>query len=165
RPQGRQPCLDVYAARHGLPDGAVPVGRLDADTSGLLIWTDDGDLHQALCRPRSEVWKTYEIVLAGPLDERALPLLREGGVCLDGRPCLPARLTPVGHDGRRWRMFLREGRNRQVRRMFRAVGAEVEALHRTGVGDIELADLPVGEFRELDRDETASLMICAGLRD
>jgi len=165
RPQGRTPCLDIYADRYDLPPGAVPVGRLDADTSGLLIWTDDGDLHQALCRPRSEVWKTYEVVLTAPLREAALSPLRDGEISLDGRPCLPARLSLLGRDGRRWRMSLREGRNRQVRRMFRAVGARVATLHRTTVGEIDLGDLQVGEFRELEAGEAATIARCAGLQD
>ncbi|MBC8423592.1 rRNA pseudouridine synthase, partial [bacterium] len=107
RPQGRTPCLDLYAGRRDLPPGVVPVGRLDAYTSGLLLWTDDGDLHQALCRPRSGVWKTYEVGLTAPLRADARPRLRDGGIVLDGRPCLPARLSPLDDGGRNWRMSLR----------------------------------------------------------
>jgi len=165
RPQGRTPCLEVYVDSRILPAGAVPVGRLDADTSGLLIWTDDGDLHQALCRPRSEVWKTYEIGLDRPLGTGALPRLRDGQISLDGYPCLAARLDGRDREGRLWRMSLREGRNRQVRRMFEAVGARVVALHRTAVGSLELGDLRAGAFRELDNDEAEALARCAGLAD
>jgi len=165
RPQGRTPCLDVYVDPRILPAGAVPVGRLDAETSGLLIWTDDGDLHQALCRPRSEVWKTYEVTLAGALGADALPRLRDGQITLDGYPCLTARLAARDREGRRWRMSLREGRNRQVRRMFSAVGAKVVALHRTAVGSLELGGLREGAFRELESDEARALARCAGLGD
>ncbi len=163
RPQGRTPCLDLYAASTELPPGAVPVGRLDVDTSGLLLWTDDGDLHQALCRPRSEVWKHYEVTLSRPLPPQAETRLTDGEIRLDGRPCLGARLRCRTEDRLSWDFDLREGRNRQVRRMFEAVGAHVAALHRTAVGDLRLGDLAPGAFRELAPDETAALRRAAGL--
>ncbi len=163
RPQGRTPCLDLYAGRQDLPPGVVPVGRLDADTSGLLLWTDDGDLHQALCRPRSGVWKTYEVGLTAPLPVDAKPRLCDGDLVLDGRSCRPARLSSLDGGGRRWRLALQEGRNRQVRRMFRAVGVDVVKLHRSAVGSVTLGDLPAGAFRELEPDESRALAREAGL--
>lgn len=165
RPQGRTPCLDLYAGRQDLPPGVVPVGRLDGYTSGLLLWTDDGDLHQALCRPSSGVWKTYEVGLNAPLRNDAQPRLRDGGIVLDGRPCLPARLAPLGYDDRNWRLSIREGRNRQVRRMFKALGFDVGKLHRIAVGSVELGGLPAGEFRELDAGASQALARDAGLGD
>ena len=161
RPQGRVPCLDLYAA--SVPAGVVPVGRLDADTSGLLIWTDDGELHQALCRPRSEVWKRYEVALERPLPPDAEPRLRDGEIRLDGYPCLRARLRRRSSDRLRWDFEISEGRNRQVRRMFSAVGAPVAALHRTAVGNLDLGDLAPGSFRELVSVDLAGLRRAAGL--
>ncbi len=163
RPQGRTPCLDLYAGRADLPPGTVPVGRLDADTSGLLIWTDDGALHQALCRPRSGVWKVYEVDLNRPLPPDAEPRLRNGEIVLDGRQCLKARLRRLDDDGRRWEIAVSEGRNRQVRRMFMMVGVRVIGLHRIAVGDLQLADLRPGEFRELDAAESTALRSAAGV--
>lgn len=163
RPQGRTPCLDLYAASADLPAGAVPVGRLDVETSGLLIWTDDGELHQALCRPGSVVWKIYEATLERPLPPAAESRLENGEIALDGRPCLQARLRCLAADRLRWEFALREGRNRQVRRMFSAVGAPVAKLHRTAVGDLRLDDLAPGAFRELAATETKALRRAAGL--
>jgi len=163
RPQGRTPCLDLYAGQADLPSGTVPVGRLDADTSGLLIWTDDGALHQALCRPRSGVWKVYVVDLNRPLPPDAESKLSNGEILLDGRPCLKARLRRRDDDGRRWEIAVSEGRNRQVRRMFMMVGVRVIGLHRIAVGDLQLADLRPGEFRELDTAESAALRSAAGV--
>lgn len=157
RRQDRRPCLADVAEAAGLPPSLVPVGRLDAATSGLLIWTDDGDLAQGLLRPRGNVWKRYEATLDAPLSSAAVDRLTGGGVELDGRPCLPARLRPRGADGRRWIMEIREGRNRQVRRMFAAVGLRVTALRRTAFGPVRLGNLPPGGFRELSATEASAL--------
>ncbi len=161
RQQGRAPCLAGVAAAAGFGPGLVPVGRLDADTTGLLIWTDDGDLAQALLRPRRQVWKRYEVRLAAALPPSARPRLADGGIMLDGHPCLPARLHPPGRDPRRWILEIQEGRNRQVRRMFGAVGATVLGLHRTAIGPVTLGDLAPGKFRELTTGEIAALRAAA----
>ncbi len=165
RPQGRTPCLDLYASRADLPPGTVPIGRLDADTSGLLIWSNDGPLHQALCRPLSEVWKIYEVQLNRPLPADGETKIRKGEITLDGRPCLEARLRRLDQDGRRWEIAIHEGRNRQVRRMFMVVGVRVVGLHRTSVGGLDLGSLKPGAFRELDTDESTALRRKAGLTD
>lgn len=165
RPQGRAPCLAGVAAAAGFGPGLVPVGRLDADTTGLLIWTDDGDLAQALLRPRRQVWKRYEVRLGAALPAAARPRLTEGGIMLDGRPCLPARLRPLGKDPRRWVLEIQEGRNRQIRRMFGAVGMTVLGLHRTGIGPVALGDLPPGKFRDLTTAEMAALRAAAAGED
>ncbi len=149
--------LAGFRARGGLPPASVPVGRLDADTTGLLLWTDDGDLAQTLCRPSGGIWKRYEVELDRPLSAEARPLLTDGGVELDGRPCLPARLVARGGAGRLWTIEIHEGRNRQVRRMFSAVGAEVAALHRSGFGPVGLGRLRPGCFRRLTSEEQDEL--------
>ncbi len=156
RPQGDRPCLLEYRRRAGLPAGLVPVGRLDVDTTGLLLWTDDGQLQQDLSRPRSHVWKVYRVLLDAALDRSSVELLRGGGIELDGRPCLPARLRR-GPDPLRWEIALREGRNRQVRRMFEAIGRRVLHLHRVAYGPIRLGKLAPGRFRELSDDEITAL--------
>lgn len=156
--QAGQPSLAEWRRRADLPDRFVPVGRLDQTSSGLLLWTDDGDLNEALCRPRSGVWKAYEVELAAILPDALLPALTGGEVVLDGRPCRPCRLRP-GHrpDGRHWIMELHEGRKRQIRRMFGAVGHNVTALHRVAIGPILLGRLHPGDFRRLTADEVAEL--------
>ncbi len=156
RPQDHRPCLSDYRSRAGLSASLVPAGRLDADTSGLLLWTDDGDLAQALCRPSTHLWKRYAATLDAPLADYLRRSLTEGSLELDGRPCLPARLEATADD-RRWILWLREGRNRQVRRMFACVGRRVVVLHRTTVGPVELGDLPPGDFRPLTPSEEALL--------
>ena len=156
RAQDRRPCLADYRRRAGLPGNLVPVGRLDADSSGLLLWTDDGELAQSLTRPAGHVWKVYRVVLDGPLPPAAAERLTAGRLELDGRPCLPSRLRP-GPDPRRWEMALREGRHRQVRRMFALVGRRVVRLHRVAVGPVRLGRLPAGSFRELSDREIAAL--------
>ncbi len=156
--QAGQPALAEWRRRADLPDRFVPVGRLDQTSSGLLLWTDDGDLNEALCRPRSGVWKTYEVALAAPLPEALLPTLTGGGITLDGRPCRPCRLRPGSRpDGRHWLIELHEGRKRQIRRMFGAVGQTVTSLHRIAVGPVQLGRLHPGDFRRLSADEVAAL--------
>ncbi len=154
--QGGQASLLPYRIRGDLPDRFVPVGRLDADSTGLLLWTDDGDLNQALCRPTSGVWKTYEVVLDRPLALERLPELTEGRIVLDGRPVRPCRIKP-GKDTRHWTIELHEGRKRQVRRMFQAAGVRVRELHRTAVGPIRLGLLHPGDFRRLTPPEVQAL--------
>ena len=156
RAQGGQPSLKPYRTRGDLPERFVPVGRLDADTTGLLLWTDDGDLNQALCRPASGIWKTYEIELDKPLPLSKLPELTQGRLELDGRAVRPCRLEP-GRDTRHWTMELHEGRKRQIRRMFKAVGLRVRKLHRIAVGPVQLGKLRPGDFRRLTPPEVQAL--------
>lgn len=156
--QKGQPALEEWRRRADLPERFVPVGRLDQATTGLLLWTDDGALNEALCRPRSEVWKTYEVELAAALPEELLPKLTDGTLELDGRACRPCRLYPGHrHDGRHWVIELHEGRKRQIRRMFAAVGQRVTALHRAAVGPVTLGRLHPGDFRRLSAPEVAAL--------
>ncbi len=158
RSQGGQASLLPYRLQAELPDRFVPVGRLDSDTTGLLLWTDDGELNQRLCRPRSGVWKVYEVVLDAALDLHLVPKLTDGGIELDGRACRPCRLRPdPDGDLRCWTMELQEGRKRQVRRMFHAIGRKVTALHRAAVGPVVLGHLRPGDFRRLNPREVEAL--------
>lgn len=156
--QSGQDSLEEWRRRAALPDRFVPIGRLDRATTGLLLWTDDGVLNEQLCRPRSGVWKAYEVQLAEVLPDSLLPTLTGGTIELDGRPCRPCRMRP-GHraDGRQWLIELHEGRKRQIRRMFAAVGHKVTRLHRVAVGPILIGLLNAGDFRRLTAAEVADL--------
>ena len=156
--QSGQASLEEWRRRADLPDRFVPIGRLDQATTGLLLWTDDGALNEKLCRPRSGVWKAYEVQLADVMPDTMLPTLTGGTIELDGRPCRPCRMRP-GHrlDGRHWVVELHEGRKRQIRRMFAAVGHKVIRLHRVAVGPIMIGLLNPGDFRRLTAAEVADL--------
>jgi len=124
------------------------VGRLDKETSGLLLVTDDGDLLHRLTSPRHHVAKTYVATLARPIEHELVDVFAAGTLVLRGEDsaCVPARLEIV--DALTARVTLDEGRYHQVRRMFAACGNHVEALHRTHVGDWSLDDLAPGEWRD-----------------
>jgi 23S rRNA pseudouridine2605 synthase len=132
-----------------------PVGRLDIDSSGLILLTNDGELANQLTHPRFEVPKTYLARLGGgPLDSQALRSLR-GGVLLEDGPTAPARVRRLGPD--QIELTISEGRNRQVRRMCKAVGHPVLELQRTGFGPLRLGELAPGEHRRLDEHELRRL--------
>ena len=131
-----------------------PVGRLDVDSTGLLLLTNDGELANRLTHPRYEVEKAYRVELRRPPSEADLGRLARG-VELDDGPTAPAQVRRLGE--REVEIVLREGRNRQVRRMAEAVGNEVVALRRVRFGPIELGSLPPGEARRLSHDEVARL--------
>jgi 23S rRNA pseudouridine2605 synthase len=132
-----------------------PVGRLDIDTTGLILLTNDGELAHQLTHPRFEVPKTYRAaVTRPPVRERALRALRDG-VELDDGPSLPARVERVAADT--LEITIREGRKRQVRRMCEAVGHPVRRLERVGFGPLELGSLPEGSYRELSPEEVNRL--------
>lgn len=156
--QNGQPSLLPYRLQSDIPDRFMPVGRLDSETTGLLLWTDDGGLNQALCRPRSGLWKTYEVDLNKDLAPENIRTLTQGGIEIDGRPCLPCRLRlNSGGTTRQWVMEIHEGRRRQIRRMFQAVGLKVLRLHRTAVGPVKIGHLRPGGFRRLNHDEVEEL--------
>ena len=131
-----------------------PVGRLDADSTGLLLLTNDGELANRLTHPRYEVPKTYRAELRRPPSEGDLERLRRG-VELDDGLTAPAEVSRLGE--REVEIVLREGRNRQVRRMAEAVGNEVAALRRVRFGSVGLGELALGEARRLADDEIARL--------
>ena len=130
------------------------IGRLDAQTEGLLLLTNDGDLAQQLTHPRYKTDKEYEVTLDHPWDAAlASKLLR--GIFLDGRRAKIARLHSVSPT--QLRIVLQQGINRQIRRMFEAVGYHVKHLLRVRVGDLRLADLPCGHWRVLTKRELMAL--------
>jgi 23S rRNA pseudouridine2605 synthase len=141
------------------PARLYPVGRLDADSTGLLLLTNDGALANRLTHPRYEVAKTYRVRLGKAPGKRELALLREGLELEDG-PTAPAQVRPVGD--REIEIVLREGRNRQVRRMVEAVGNRVVALHRVGFGPLGLGKLREGQARRLSQAEVEVLRAAGG---
>lgn len=168
-PEGRPTVMDFVPPvfRKAL----VPVGRLDFNTEGLLLLTDDGELAQRVAHPRYGSVKVYEVKVKGRPTEAALDRLRTG-ILLDGRKTAPARITPrpspVAHRRRRdddeggentwWQIQLTEGRTRQIREMFQHVGHPVQKLRRVAIGPLRDRDLPVGAVRELTAREVAALM-------
>ena len=132
----------------------VPVGRLDADTTGALLLTNDGELAHRLAHPRYEVDKVYVADVDGDLSPETLARLERGVELEDGRTA-PARARRLGRG--RVELVLHEGRKHQVKRMLEAVGHPVRRLHRSGYGPLTLDGLEQGEWRELTADEIAVL--------
>jgi 23S rRNA pseudouridine2605 synthase len=149
-PQGRRTVLDLVEHESRV----VPVGRLDADTTGALLLTNDGELAHRLAHPRYGVEKTYVAEVDGDPGDDALNRLRNG-VELDDGATAPARARHVAQG--RVELVLHEGRKRQVRRMLEAVGHPVLKLHRSRYASLEIDDLAPGEWRELSADEVEEL--------
>jgi 23S rRNA pseudouridine2605 synthase len=150
-PQGRPTIYDL------LPDGGPHVsyvGRLDFDTSGLLILTNDTQFAERLTNPQYHVPKTYHVTANRLLGDADLDLLRNGMELRDG-PTRPAHVTRVSESV--FEITITEGRNRQVRRMVEALDAEVVTLVRIAIGSIRIGDLPSGQTRELTADEVRAL--------
>jgi 23S rRNA pseudouridine2605 synthase len=149
-PHGRRTVVDLL----DLQQRVVPVGRLDADTTGALLLTNDGPLAHRLMHPRYEVDKVYEVEIEGEPDDEALRRLAEG-VELDDGPTAPAGVRRLGPS--RLELTLHEGRKHQVKRMCEAVGHPVRRLHRSRYAGLTVAGLDPGEWRELTRKEVAAL--------
>lgn len=134
-----------------------PVGRLDRDTSGLLLFTDDGQLLHRIISPKSKLPKVYIADLANDLRGDEAATFASGTLMLESEttPLLPAEMEVLGP--RRARLTLHEGRYHQARRMFAALGNHVEALHRERVGGLTLGELPEGEWRLLEAQDRARL--------
>lgn len=147
-----------YLPRSLRESGLLPAGRLDQDTEGLLVLTNDGDLNHRITHPRYETEKEYLATVAERPAASALRRLEEG-VVIDGIRTSPARITAVeaAAEGFAVGIAIREGRKRQVRKMFAAVGHEVLALRRVRIGGLTLGDLPPGEWRKLGPDEIERL--------
>jgi 23S rRNA pseudouridine2604 synthase len=134
----------------------APVGRLDMDSRGLLILSEDGVVAKAVIGPASELEKEYLVRVEGQVTHKRLAMLRHG-LQLDGRQLKPAKVDRLT-DPQELRFILKEGRNRQIRRMCEMVGLNVVDLFRARVGPIELGDLPEGRWRPLTADERAALI-------
>jgi pseudouridine synthase len=154
-PQGRPTVYDL------LKDAGVwlsPVGRLDLDTSGLLLMTNDNDFAERVTNPDHHVPRSYQIKAATVIDDEQLERLRQGVELIDG-PTRSATVKRLRENARHTvlEMTISEGRNRQVRRMIEAVGSKVLKLVRTGIGPIRIGELPIGKWRTLTNEELCSL--------
>lgn len=148
----------VYDLLNDLGEWVVPVGRLDLDTTGLLLMTNDTDFADHVMSPDSKVPKTYLVKASTLLTDEQLDHLRRGVQLKDG-PTRPAIVTRIRDSARHtfFEVTITEGRNRQVRRMVEALGAKVLKLVRTRVGSIEIGSLEIGKYRELTPLELRSL--------
>ena len=173
-PHGRR-CVASLVPTDRYP-GLFPVGRLDADTTGLLLFTTDGDAGQRLLHPSKHVWKHYLALVKGVPSSRKLSLL-EGGEALEDGMTAPAKVALLDSEDPRVRavaphgiahgqsvvgVSIHEGRKHQVKRMLLAVGHEVVRLHRDTFGPLELSDVGPGKWRPLSREERDALLaICS----
>ena len=154
-PQGRPLVVDLLK---DIPQRVYPVGRLDFDTLGLLLFTNDGELAHRMIHPRYRVPRTYKAVVAGSVPEKSIDRLR-AGVRLDDRALCRAKVTLVDQDAKHTvlRLTVTQGKSRQIRRMLEAVGHRVLHLTRTSFGKLGLGDLKVGEYRFLEPEEIETM--------
>ncbi len=159
-PQGRPTIWEHFKEWKGSLNS---VGRLDFDSEGLLILTDDGDFLNRLTHPRHEIWKTYRVRVKGEPSPAEIATLRDGVPLSDGKT-LPARVRRIDKGGVNAliEISIREGRNRQVRRMCDAIGCPVIALRRISVGPVKLGRLKEGAWRFLRGDEVRQLIAMSG---
>ena len=155
-PQGRP---TVYDLLQGFGAWLSPVGRLDLDTSGLLLMSNDTELAERVANPDHKVPKTYQVKAATLLTDEQLDRLRRGVELRDG-PTRPAEVARLRDSGKHTHLeiTISEGRNRQVRRMLEAVDSKVLKLVRTAIGPIRIGDLQIGKWRELSSDEVRALL-------
>jgi len=167
-PEGRPTVLELLPEQ--LRRGLFPVGRLDFQTEGLLLLTDDGDLAQRVAHPRFGCHKLYEVKVKGVPEATVVDRLRTG-VTIDGQRTAPCRIERVrsNHRGRRpsssnswWQVELGEGRTRQIREMFHRAGHPVQRLRRVAIGQLSDPSLRLGQFRELEPEELELLQPSEG---
>jgi len=148
----------VYELIKDIPERLVPVGRLDKDSEGLLLMSNDGDLVNRFTHPRFEHKKVYEVTVSGPLDDTVIRKLRSQMI-IDGYSIQPAKIEKIKTDPRTKRHLLRftlkEGRNRQIRNMCEQVGLIIYRLVRTKAGDLTLTGLKPGEWKEIQNTSFA----------
>jgi 23S rRNA pseudouridine2605 synthase len=159
-PEGRRTLADLVPTRQGR---LFHVGRLDTETEGLIILTNDGDFAHRLAHPSYEVPKTYLAEVSGVVGRDVLAKLR-AGITLEDGPVHPVavKLLSTANERSLVKITLHEGRNHVVRRTMEAVGHPVRRLSRTGIGPVRLGTLRTGEFRELTRDELGGLLDLTG---
>ncbi len=158
-PQGRRKVIDLLS---GIKQRVYPVGRLDYDSEGLLLLTNDGELTYALTHPRHEIPKTYQAMVLGVPDKNKLNELAKGVMLRDGATA-PAdvRLLKIKGDSALLEITIHEGKNRQVRRMCEHIGHPVLRLRRISIGPLKIGDLQEGRFRHLTDREVKILMKAA----
>jgi len=154
-PQGRPKVSDLVKS---IPERVYPVGRLDFDTEGALILTNDGDFADRILHPRNEITRTYQARVKGHPVRRMIEKLRRG-VEIEGRRTWPAKVRKLSVTSAEstWEVIIHEGRKRQVRLMFDAIGHPVFHLRRVAYGGLKLGSLPPGKFRILNRADLAAI--------
>ena len=152
--RGRKTVVDIIGSESRI----YPVGRLDYDSEGLIILTNDGDLFNKVIHPRAKVYKTYTVKVRGRVADSGLRSLRDGVELEDG-VTLPAKVKKLSFDGDfTWmEISIREGRNRQIRRMCKNIGQPVVYLRRDKLGELGLGTLGIGQYRKLSKEEVAYL--------
>lgn len=147
-----------------VPQRVYPVGRLDRESEGLLLFTNDGEFANALTHPKKHVSKTYRVTVRPGVTDEQLSAITEG-IIIDDRKTAPAEVRVVTKEENRvvLEIILYEGRNRQIRKMCEQLDLEVARLKRTAIGSVKLGMLKQGDWRDLTEDEVRKLMIVAGL--
>lgn len=148
--RGRKTVVDLVKTDKRI----FPIGRLDYMTSGLILLTNDGDLFNRLVHPKSEIYKKYYIKVFGEVKKEEIEELKKGVLLEDGKT-LPAKVSGIKYDKNKTSMYIsiREGRNRQIRRMIEKFGYKVLMLRREKIGELSLGDLKEGKYRELTKEE------------
>ena len=148
--RGRKTVVDLIKTDKRI----FPIGRLDYMTSGLILLTNDGELFNRLVHPKSEIYKKYYIKVFGEVKKEEIEELKKGVLLEDGKT-LPAKVSGIKYDKNKTSMYIsiREGRNRQIRRMIEKFGYKVLMLRREKIGELSLGDLEEGKYRELTREE------------
>ncbi|MDZ7672642.1 MAG: pseudouridine synthase [Halanaerobiales bacterium] len=154
-PQGRNTILDLIG---DINQRIYPVGRLDMDSSGLLILTNDGDLTYKITHPSHELEKEYEVVVNGKLDSNNLNNFRQGIKLQEGKTS-PAKIYKINEDSKNttYKVIIHEGMNRQIRRMFEKLGHNVVSLKRVRIGNITLGSLRLTEYKPIGKKELQDL--------
>lgn len=153
----------VHDLSGGMPRGAMPVGRLDVRTGGLLLWTNDGDLAYRLTHPKWKVEREYLLILHTPGDPPAVKRLRRGAFIAPGQFSRPVSVAPAGHENR-LKLVITTGRNREVRRLCSICGLKLAGLERIRYGPVHLKDVTRGRWRSLTPGETADLYALVNLK-
>ena len=148
--RGRKTVVDLIKTDKRI----FPIGRLDYMTSGLILLTNDGELFNRLVHPKSEIYKKYYIKVFGEVKKEEIDELKKGVLLEDGKT-LPAKVVGIKYDKNKTSMYIsiREGRNRQIRRMIEKFGYKVLILRREKIGELSLGDLREGKYRELTKEE------------
>lgn len=158
---GRRTALDLF---QGIPERLFTVGRLDRDSEGLLVVTNNGDVALALTHPRFETCKVYHVLLDGPLDAAMAGRMVEG-IDSEGERLRAESVKALVPGKPEYRIVLKEGRKREIRRMISALGRDVLRLKRMAIGSLQLGSLRSGEWREMTARERDVLMREAGLAE
>lgn len=148
--RNRKTVLDLVKSKNRL----YPVGRLDYETEGLLLLTNDGDLTQKLTHPKNQIGKTYVVEIEGLVDKSEI-LKLTNGVVVDGEKFSPCKIDYIKYDGKKtkYEMVIYEGKNREIRKMFEKINKNVVFLKRTKIGELKLTGLNRGEYRYLTKKE------------